>query len=596
MSLLAGSYLSFLSSPPLPLFLLSTSKPLHARLITTGIIHSPTPPSPLLWNSLINSLDPFPAILTFALMLYHGLSVPDEFSFSLAIRACSRSRSFAPGSQIHTLVHKSGLLASSVYLHNSLIAFYSRCGQPEAARRIFDRAPERDVVSWNSMIDGYVKSGELSRARGLFDGMGDEERNVVTWNSMLGGYTSRGEDGIDDGRELFDRIPEQDPVSWNLMIGGYAKCRRLDEAEDLFGRMPGKDVVSWANLIAGYAEVGRIGSARRLFDEMPSRDVVAWNVMITGYVKNGRFATALRLFSRMREDGNVSPDGATLAAALSAVSELGRVRDGIAIHEFVERNRMPLDGKLGVALIDMYSKCGRLEDALRVFEASRSSVDHWNAMIGGLAIHGYGRLALRLFREMERLSLRPDDITFIGILSACSHAGMVKEGLACFEMMRREYGLEPKVQHYGCMVDVLSRAGRLDEAWELIRAMPTEPNDVIWKSLLSGCRERGNVDMGLKVANVLLKGSTATSSGSHVLLSNIYAGVGMWGDARNVRTMMQERDLGKVPGCSWIEIDGSIHEFLVGDSSHPQAEQVYSTLQDFFCVSKMYDKHSLCSV
>lgn len=446
------------------------------------------------------------------------------------------------------------------------------------------------------MIDGYVKSGELSRARDLFDGMGDEERNVVTWNSMLGGYTSRGEDGIGDGRELFDRIPDRDSVSWNLMIGGYAKCRRLDEAEDLFERMPGKDVVSWSNLIAGHAEVGRIDSARRLFDEMPSRDVVAWNVMITGYVKNGRFVTALRLFSRMREDGNVSPDGATLAAALSAVSELGRVRDGIAIHEFVERNRMPLDGKLGVALIDMYSKCGRLEDALRVFERSRRSVDHWNAMIGGLAIHGYGRLALRLFREMERLSLRPDDITFIGVLSACSHAGMVKEGLACFEMMRREYGLEPKVQHYGCMVDVLSRAGRLDEAWELIGAMPTEPNDVIWKTLLSACRGRGDTDMGLKVADVLLKGSTATSSGAYVLLSNIYAGVGMWGDARNVRKIMQERDLRKVPGCSWIEIDGSVHEFHVGDGSHTQDEQVYSALEDFFCVPKMYDKHYLSSV
>lgn len=482
-------------------------------------------------------------------------------------------------------MHKSDLISSNLYLQNALVAFYSKCGRLGIARQVFDRIPERDSVSWNSMIDGYVKSGQLGIARDLFDRMRDEDRSMVTWNTMIGGYASLGDDGIDAAREMFDRMPERDSVSWNLMIEGCAKCRRMDDAVNLFDKMPQRDVISWANLISGYMASGRIDSGQRLFDEMPEKDVVAWNIMLAGYVNNGKAVEALNHFTKMKAVGSVAPDSTTLATALSAITELGRVQDGVAIHEYIKRNRLPLNGKLGVGLINMYSKCGRLEDALQVFEISQKSVDHWNAMIGGLAIHGYGELALVLFQEMERLSLVPDDITFIGILNACSHSGLVQEGLMCLEIMKKEYHLEPKMQHYGCIVDILGRAGRLEEAWKLIEEMPFKPNDVIWKSLLSACRKHGNFDMGLKVAKVLAEGSYRSSS-SYVLLSNIYAGVGMWGDARNVRMIMRERDLMKIPGCSWIELDGEMHEFVVGDSYHPRANEAYSLLEEL-CTYKL---------
>lgn len=424
------------------------------------------------------------------------------------------------------------------------------------------------------MIDGYIKNGDMDAAENLFDRLGDADRNSVTWNTMIGGYASS-VDGIDAARALFDRTPVRDLVSWNLMIDGFVKCGRLADAECLFQQMPKRDVISWANMINGYMDAGIIGMARMLFDEMTGRDVIVWNVMICGYVNNGKFVEALHLFNEMRAECDVSPDNVTLAAALSAVSELGRLCDGIAIHDYIKRNHLSLERKLGVALIDMYSKCGRLDDALEVFEVAGRSIDHYNALIGGLAIHGYGEIALKLFSELRRCLLKPDDITFVGLLSACNHAGLVKEGLICFEIMRRGYGLEPKLQHYACVVDILGRAGHLEEAWRLIESMPIEPNDVVWRSLLSSCRTHGNFQIGQRIMEKLL-GWSGFNSSSYVLLSNLYASVGMWRDVSEIRMAMKEKDVRKVPGCSWVEVDGIIHEFVVGDSSYSQAQQVYS--------------------
>ncbi|CAL9205043.1 unnamed protein product [Musa hybrid cultivar] len=592
------------------------ARQLHARLVTTGLLlchpslllrrlfASPHPPlrslarriffslpaaddRPFLWNAFIGASrdgggGPRDAVLAFALMLFDGVAA-DKFALSLALNACSRIPSLREGSQIHALLLKSDL-ASNLYLQNGLIALYSKCGLPEIARRVFDRITERDAISWNSMVDGYLKDGNVVAAQKLFDEMDNGKKNTVTWNTMLGGYAAS-IDMIDVARELFDSMPERDLVSWNLMIDGYIKCGRLVDAEELFERMPVRDVISWATMIDGYTGIGRIDLAKQFFELMPQKDVITWNIMMDGYVKNGRHLEALNLFTEMQAKGNPAPDITTLATALTAIAELGRVDDGIAIHDYIERTKLALDGQLGVALVDMYSKCGRLEDALKVFETSGTSVDHWNAMIGGLAIHGRGNLALQLFWEMKRCSLKPDDITFIGVLNACSHAGLVKEGLMCFEIMRRDYALEPKVQHYACMIDILGRAGQLEEALNLIRSMPIEPNDVVWRSLLSACRNHRNVGMGQKLLKGLTQGG-AWDSSTCVLLSNLYAGVGMWGDVRKVRTMMREKDLKKVPGCSWIELDGIVHEFVVGDYSCPQAKEASSS-SDLFCASNL---------
>ncbi|KAJ0968621.1 hypothetical protein J5N97_025538 [Dioscorea zingiberensis] len=438
---------------------------IHGRLVTSGVLLHPSATSrlilhlcsypsasvhllarrllpihlnagadPFLYNALIKASshgpDPLDALIAFTFLLSSGLS-PDPFSFSLSLTAAARASSLPAGSQLHALVLKTGL-AFNLYLQNVLIGFYSKCGLCEAARQVFDRMLVRDSVSWNSMVDAYVRAGKLGSALEVFYAMGDDKKNLISWNSIIGGY-ARFVDGIGIARELFDQMPARDNVSWNLMIDGYVKCGMMAEALKLFEEMPERDVIAWASVIKGYMEVGNIELGQHLFDEMPERDVITWNIMITGYAKNGKFTEALLLFIKMRMEGRIIPDGTTLVTTLSAISELGRIHDGICIHKYIRMKHLSLSGKLGVALIDMYSKCGRLEKALQVFETSAASM------------------------------------------------------IEC----------------------------------------------------------------------------DACSSSSYVLLSNLYAGCGMWEDARRIRMMMKKKDFRKIPGCSWIELDGTVHEFVI---------------------------------
>ncbi|KAH9733092.1 pentatricopeptide repeat-containing protein [Citrus sinensis] len=589
---------------------------IHARMITTGFIKnthlttklvasfssSPCTPltefaryiffkyhafrekkDPFLWNAIIKTyshgLDPKEALVMFCLMLDNGVSV-DKFSASLVLKACSRLGLIEEGLQIHGLLRKVAF-GSDLFLQNCLISLYVRCGCLEFARQLFDKMGIRDSVSYNSMIDGYVKSGNIESARELFDSMPIRERNLISWNSVLNGYAQL-KSGLQFAWQIFEKMPERDLISWNSMLHGCVKCGKMDDAQALFDKMPKRDVVSWANMIDGYAKLGRVDIARRLFDEMPKRDVVACNAMMGGYVRNGYSMKALEIFDNMQCELYLHPDDASLVIVLSAIAQLGHIDKGVAIHRYLEKDQFSLNGKHGVALIDMYSKCGSIENAIKVFEQIEDgSVDHWNAMINGLAIHGLGELAFDLLMEMERLSIEPDDITFTGLLNACAHAGLVKEGLLCFELMRRIHKLEPELQHYGCMVDILGRAGHIEAARNLIEDMPMEPNDVIWRTLLSACRNYENLNVGEPVAKHLI-GMDSSNSSSYVLLSNMFAGLGMWNDARRVRSMMKERNLKKLPGCSWIELEGVVHEFFVRDKSRLQVRDIYYMLDNMW--------------
>nr|AKH05177.1 chlororespiratory reduction 4 [Erodium trifolium] len=537
---------------------------------------------PFLWNAVIKSYshgsEPVKALKLFTDMLENGVSV-DRFSFSLVLKACSRVGSVREGMQIHGLLRKLEI-GDDLYLQNCLISLYLRCGFMESAHKVFCRMEKLDSVSYNSMIDGYVKCGMVDSARLLFDSMPVEEKNLNSWNSMICGY-AQSEDGLEVARKLFDEMPERDLVSWNSMIDGCVKCGKMEDARELFDRMPKKDAVSWASMIDGYAKSGSVEIAEAMFKAMPERDrdVISCNAMMAGYLQNGMFMEALLVFHYMKGKCKLTPDDTSLSIVLSAIAQMGNFDQGIAIHGYIEQNKVSLAGKVGVSLINMYSKCGSVEDAMSVFgNIEGKNVDHWNAMIGGLAIHGLGESAFDSFMEMERVSsIEPDDITFIGVLSACVHSGLVKEGLMCFEIMRRIHRLKPKLQHYGCIVDILGRAGYVEEAWRVVEEMPIEANDVIWRTLLSACRNHGKLSIGEVVAKRLIDLDSSNSS-SYVLLSNIYAGFGMWKKVNMVRTMMKERNLKKIPGCSWIEHEGIVHEFFVQDKSHPRVAEMHSLL------------------
>ncbi|XP_044501742.1 pentatricopeptide repeat-containing protein At2g45350, chloroplastic [Mangifera indica] len=612
------------NSPPLPTLLLlrkcrtlNDVNQIHARLITTGLIKNTSLTAkivaissssscaplvefarylfftrqvfriykkhedPFLWNAIIKSyshgFNPRRALVVFCLMLETGVCF-DNFSLSLVLKACSRVGLVKEGMQIHGLLRKikSG---SDLYLQNCLISLYLKCGYLESARQVFDKTRFRDSVSYNSMIDGYVKYGKLDSAHELFDSMPMKEKNLISWNSMISGY-AQSKGGLNIARALFEKMPERDLISWNCMIDGCVKSGKMDDAQALFDEMPNKDVVTWANMIDGYAKIGRVDISRALFDEMPERDVVVCNAMMTGYLKNGCCMEALEVFHDMQCVGHLCPDDASILIILSAIAQLGHINKGIAVHRYLEQNEYNLNGKHGVALIDMYSKCGSIECAISVFEdIEKKSVDHWNAMINGFAIHGLGELAFDLLMEMERFLIEPDDITFVGVLNACGHAGLVKEGILCFELMRRVHKMEPKLQHYGCMVDILGRAGHIEEARKLIEDMPIEPNDVIWRTLLSACQTHENLTVAEPVAKHLI-GMDSSNSSSYVLLSNMFAGLGMWNDVRRIRTMMKKQNLKKIPGCSWIELEGAVYEFFVQDKSHLQVTEICSMLDN----------------
>nr|XP_043629237.1 pentatricopeptide repeat-containing protein At2g45350, chloroplastic [Erigeron canadensis] len=540
--------------------------------------------NPFLWNAVIktfshsvNEDEIKQAVFVLGLMVENNVCV-DKFTVSLVLKACSRIGFVRQGMQVHGFLIKIGFL-SDLYLGNCLVSMYVKCGLVEFARQVFDRMSKRDSVSFNAMIDGYVKFGKVELGRELFDSMTLEMRNLRSWNCMISGYGGL-EDGFLMAWDLFEEMPERDLVSWNLMIGCCVKSGRIDLARVLFDRMPKRDVISWAKLIDGYAKLGNIEIARRLFDAMPERDVVSCNVMMAGYMKNGVCFEALQVFRNMISEGNLAPDDTTLSIALSAIAQSGHHDEGVSVHFYIKENGHKLDGKLGVSLVDMYAKSGNIETAMRVFKGiQQKNVDHWNAMIGGLAIHGFGKQAFDMFLRMKKLDVKPDAITFVNVLNACAHSGMVKEGVMCFEIMTRLHMVEPEVQHFGCLVDMFARAGQINEATRIIEQMPIEPNEILWRTLLNACINHENsIDTQMDEDTIKMD---YYDPGTYVLLSNMYARFGMWDRVRRVRGVMKKQRIKKVPGHSWIELDGTFHEFFVGDGSHPQVAEIYSVLDNW---------------
>lgn len=413
--------------------------------------------------------------------------------------------------------------------------------------------------------------------------------NQFTFPSVLKACARTG--NVEMGRQVHGSVVKYGLVGDEFVLSNlvrmYVMCRVMEAADLLFRthkvakdkRRQEGNVVLWNVMVDGNVRLGDFRAARELFDEMPQRSVVSWNVMISGYSQNGLFLEAVELFRDMQLE-DVCPNYVTLVSVLPAISRLGALELGKWVHLYAERNKIEFNDILGSALVDMYSKCGSIEKALQVFERlPKENAITWNAIIGGLATHGRAKDALHYFSRMERASVMPSDVTYIGLLSACGHAGLVEEGRSVFNHMITIVGLEPRIEHYSCMVDLLGRAGHLEEAEELILNMPIRQDDVVWKALLGACKMHGNIDMGKRVAKILMD-LVPDDSGSYVALSNLYASAGNWEAVSEVRLMMKDMDIRKDPGCSWIELGGVIHEFLVEDDSHPRAKEIHSMLEE----------------
>eukprot|EP01018_Ginkgo_biloba_P031778 Gb_10324 [translate_table: standard] len=529
---------------------------------------------------------------------------PNPETFASVLPACANLGTVEHGEEIHEEIIRSGF-QSNVFVGSALVDMYIKCKSIEKARKVFDKMPNRNVVSWNTMVAGYAQNGQVDDALKLFQRM--PERNVISWNSMIAGYAQNGH--VDIALKLFRKMPERDVVSWTVMIAGYAQIGLVDEALKLFREMPERNVVSWNAMISGYAQNGHVDEAIKLFREMPERNVISWNTMIAGYAQNGYVDEALKLFQEMPERSLVSwtaiiaayaqnghfeeslklfrqmqlagvkPNSDTFASALPACANLAALEHGKEVHEDIIRSGFQYDVFVGSALVDMYAKCGSIDDACKVFgKMPKRDVVLWNAMIVGYAMHGYGMEALNLFEQMRHSGTNPNDVTFIGVLSACCHAGLVDDGKRYFDSMSEHYHITPAMEHYCCMVDLLGRAGLLDEAQDLVNKMTIKPSTAVWGSLLGACRIHANTKLGESVAERLFE-MDPENAAPYVLLSNIYAAAGRWDGIDKVRKMMKDRRIKKKPGCSWIEVNKQVYAFVVGDRSHPQMQEIYAQLE-----------------
>lgn len=399
-----------------------------------------------------------------------------------------------------------------------------------------------------------------------------------------------------DGAQLHGRVLklglQADPFIMNTIVYMYLNSGFCSEARKIFCvDNLDFDVVTWNSMIMGLAKNGEIDESRRLFDRMPSRSTVSWNSMISAYVRNMKLVDALDLFNQMQEK-RIKPNEFTMVSLLNTSAQLGSLKQGEWIHEYIKKNNMELNSIMITAIIDMYCKCGSTEKALEFFENSPSKgLSSWNSMILGLATNGREYEAIYLFSQLEFSNLKPDDVTFIGVLTACSHAGLVDKAKMYFTLMSKKYDIMPSIKHYNCMIGALGGVGLLEEAVELIRIMPPEPDAIIWTSLLSSCRKHGHIEMAQWVSQKMIELDPNESS-SYVLMSNMFAGLGQFEEALGRRCLLKEKRIEKETGCSSIEVNGEVHEFVSGGRLHPQAQEIYALLDDWI----QYYKNDECGL
>ncbi|CAL5005931.1 unnamed protein product [Urochloa decumbens] len=612
----------------------------HAVLVTSGHLrhldpHNQAPPL-LLANSLISAFSRA-ALPRLALPLLRRLLAgahplrPDGFTFPPLFRAAPGPSSAA---QLHACALRLGLLHPSVFASGSLVHAYLRFGRVAEAYRVFDEMPQRDVPAWNAMLSGLCRNARAGDAVALFGRMvveglagdavtlssvmpmcallGDRALALVmhvyavkhglggelfVCNALIDVYGKLGM--LEQARWVFDAMALRDLVTWNSIISAYEQGGKVAAAVELFHGMKecgvNPDVLTLVSLasavaqcgdgrgaksvhcyvmrrgwdagdiIAGnamvdmYAKLSEIEAAQRVLENVPARDVVSWNTLITGYMQNGLFNEAIKTYNHMQKHESLKPVQGMFVSVLPAYSNL-----------------------------DLYAKCGKLAEAMLLFELmSRRSTGTWNAIIAGLGVHGHGAKALDLFSQMQQEGIEPDHVTFVSLLAACSHAGLVDRGRDCFHSMQTVYGIVPIAKHYACMVDMFGRAGQLDEALEFIQGMPIKPDSAVWGALLGACRIHGNVEMG-KLASQNLYELDPENVGYYVLMSNMYAKMGKWDGVDTVRSLVRRQNLQKTPGWSSMEVKGSVSVFYSGTQAepHPQHEEIQRELQDLLAKMK----------
>ncbi|WOL17577.1 hypothetical protein Cni_G26370 [Canna indica] len=485
--------------------------------------------------------------------------------------------------QLHSHVLKAGLFSND-FISSALISSLATLGFVDVSRELFDEIPHPGLVPRTAMSRAYAATGRPAISLQLFratimSGLSPDPIALATAISACHQLGSLSMAKMVHGYIIGSGIAI-DPFVSTELIKVYGDHGELDICQRLFHEMHVKTIVSWNAIIHQYVKHGAIDVASRLFSKMSKRDVVSWNTLISGFSQVGRCREALALFDEMKFSSE-KPNKLTFSIVLSACASVGALDTGMWIHAYLGRTGLNSDGSLDYCLIDMYSKCGSIDKALQVFESVpvRRDLYSWTSVVCGLAMHGQADHALCLYLQMLDVGIKPDDVTLVGVLNACVHGGLVDHGFRFFHSMEKMHGLKPKIEHYGCLIDLLGRVGRLKEAFDIILGMPMKPNEVLWGIILSACKVRKNVELG-EVAAKKLTELNPCDPWARVMLSNIYAEANDWDGVMRLRKEMNTVGLKKTPGCSSIEVNGEVHEFLAGDNLHAQIEEILELLEN----------------
>lgn len=517
------------------------------------------------WNAMITGFLHNGDILM-AIEMFERMPDRDSASLSALVSGLIENGKLEEAEEVLIRIRRLNGEVNVIDAYNTLVAGYGQIGRVEKARELFDQIPFRK---------NHQQENEDSK---MIEKSGSFERNFISWNSMIMCYVKAGDTLA--ARRLFDEMPERDVVTWNTMINGYVHTLDMEEAASLFHEMPDPDTRSWNSMISGYAQNGELEIARDFFERMPQKSLVSWNSMIAGYEQNGDYESAMVLFIQLQSVGE-KPDRHTYSSVLGACAGLTALNQGMQIHQRVTKTVIA-DVPIKNALITMYARCGNIMDARSIFDNMKilKDVVSWNAMIGGYAQHGFAGEALELFGDMKAVKVCPTYITFISVLNACAHAGLVAEGRRHFDSMVHEFGIAPRVEHFASLVDVIGRHGQVKDAMELISAMPVKPDRAVWGALLGACRVHNDMDLARVAAEALML-IEPESSAPYVLLYNMYADAGRWDEATELRMVMDKNNIRKQPGYSWIELHSRVHVFVAGDRSHPHAADILALVESF---------------
>ncbi|KAI9192296.1 hypothetical protein LWI28_020739 [Acer negundo] len=488
--------------------------------------------------------------------------------------------------KIHTQIVKFSLSQSN-FLVTKMVDVCDDKGDLEYASLLFKKVNQPNLFLYNALIRAYTHNHVYREAVDVYKQMLTDqkrEKNSILPDKFTFPFVIKSCAGLMCcflAKQVHAHVckfgPKSHSITENSLMDMYIKCNDISDAHKIFDEMTERDVISWNSLISGHVRVGQMRRARALFDEMPYKTIVSWTAMISGYTRIGYYGDALDVFRQMQMVG-IEPDEISIVSVLPACAHLGALELGKWIHMYCDKSDLLKKTNICNALVEMYAKCGSIDQASQLFDQMlERDVISWSTMIGGLANHGKAREAVELFLQMQSANVEPNGVTFLGLLSAFSHSGLWNEGLMYFDSMRKDYHIEPGVEHYGCLVDLLGRSGRLDQALDIIKEMPMKPDSKTWGSLLSSCRTYSNLEIAVIAMEHLLE-IEPEDTGNYVLLSNIYADFGKWEAVSRLRKLVS-KSMKKTPGCSLIEVNNEVQEFLSGDDRKPFSEDIFWLLE-----------------